>query len=58
MRPEVSVVIPVMDEAENVDNDRVFVSRPPSPAPAIFDDLVIWVSPNILYGRMIAAGAL
>ncbi|MGH8699284.1 MAG: type II secretion system protein, partial [Burkholderiales bacterium] len=46
------------DETENVNNDRIFVSRPPSPAPAAFDDLVIWVSPNILYNRLISAGAL
>jgi type II secretory pathway pseudopilin PulG len=53
------------DEVENLDNDRVFVSRPPTPINAglpapnpSFDDLVIWVSPNILYNRMIAAGAL
>ena len=36
-------------------NDRVFVSATPSPS---FDDLVIWISPNILYNRMIAAGRL
>ena len=36
-------------------NDRVFVSTTPSPN---FDDLIIWISPNILYNRMIAAGRL
>lgn len=54
------------DEVENLNNDRIFVSRPPTtpinpglPAPnPSFDDLVIWVSPNILYNRLIAAGAL
>jgi len=46
------------DELENVNFDRILVSRPPSPAPALFDDLVIWVSPNILYNRLISAGAL
>jgi prepilin-type N-terminal cleavage/methylation domain-containing protein len=48
------------DEAENpnpnsADNDRVFVSHLPTPT---FDDLVVWVSPNILYNRMVAAGTL
>lgn len=53
------------DEVENLNNDRIFVSRPstpinqglPPPNPS-FDDLVIWVSPNILYNRLISAGAL
>jgi prepilin-type N-terminal cleavage/methylation domain-containing protein len=48
------------DEAENpnpnsADNDRVFVSHLPTPT---FDDLVVWISPNILYNRMVAAGKL
>jgi type II secretory pathway pseudopilin PulG len=55
-----------VDEVANVNNDRVFVSRPPTtpinpalPAPNPgFDDLVLWVSPNILYNRLIAAGAI
>jgi prepilin-type N-terminal cleavage/methylation domain-containing protein len=41
--------------------DRVFVSHAPTPPDAAngeFDDLVIWLSPNILYNRMIAAGRL
>jgi type II secretory pathway pseudopilin PulG len=41
--------------------DRIFVAHEPRPGGAVggaFDDLVIWVSPNILYNRMIAAGAL
>jgi type II secretory pathway pseudopilin PulG len=51
------------DEIENTNAEgRLFVSRPPAPfdpTPAAgFDDLVIWVSPNILYGRLIATGAL
>lgn len=36
-------------------NDRVFVSTTPS---ATYDDLVTWISPNILYNRMISAGRL
>ena len=48
------------DEAENpnpnsVDNDRVFVSHNFT---TTFDDLVTWISPNILYNRMVAAGKL
>ena len=36
-------------------NDPVFVSAPQSPA---FDDIVLWLSANILYNRLIAAGKL
>lgn len=36
-------------------NDRVFVSATPG---AAFDDIVVWLSPNILYNRMISAGRL
>jgi prepilin-type N-terminal cleavage/methylation domain-containing protein len=45
------------DELANwtTSNDRVFVSTTPS---ATFDDIVVWLSPNILYNRMIAAGRL
>ena len=35
--------------------DRVFVNHTPNDS---FDDLIIWISPNILYNRMIAAGRL
>jgi prepilin-type N-terminal cleavage/methylation domain-containing protein len=50
-----------VDELENstgVDNE--FVARDPRPGgPGVeFDDLVIWLSPNILYNRLIAAGAI
>lgn len=38
--------------------DRVFVSHTPTPSPNEFDDLVIWLSPNTLYNRMVAAGKL
>lgn len=37
-------------------NDRVFVAR--AYDEATFDDVVDWLSPNVLYDRMIAAGAL
>ena len=44
------------DEQANVTTvDRVFVSSTPGPN---FDDLVTWLSPNILYNRLIAAGRL
>ena len=49
------------DEAANLDGNRVFVSHAPTPGTAAngeFDDLVIWLSPNILFNRMVAAGKL
>ena len=47
------------DESENTDGDADFVSHTPtSPGANEFDDLVIGLSPNILYNRMIAAGRL
>jgi prepilin-type N-terminal cleavage/methylation domain-containing protein len=47
------------DEIANSDNDRVFVSHTlTSAGPNEFDDLVTWISPNILYSRLIAAGRL
>lgn len=50
-----------IDEQGNIDGDRVFVSHTPSANGATggeFDDMVAWISPNILYNRMIAAGRL
>lgn len=41
--------------------DRVFVSHDPAPATAAngeFDDILLWLSPNVLFNRMIAAGRL
>lgn len=56
------------DEAENLDeffvgtdNDRVFVTHELTTGEALsgtFDDIVVWVSPNVLYHHMISAGAL
>lgn len=43
------------DEAENNDNDTDFVSHDATPA---FDDLVVWLSPNTLFNRMVAASKL
>ncbi len=49
------------DEAENTDNDRVFVSRTPSGADAAngaFDDYLVWVPVGVVYAKLIAAGVL
>lgn len=43
------------DEIENGDNDRLFVSTTSSPS---YDDVVSWLSPNLLYNRMISSGRL
>ena len=45
----------------SANNDPVFVSHTPMPLGAAngeFDDIVIWLSPNILYNRMVQAGQL
>jgi prepilin-type N-terminal cleavage/methylation domain-containing protein len=47
---------PSTDEAENTDGDTDFVSH--DFVQKGFDDLVIWISPNILFNRMVAAGQL
>jgi len=53
------------DENQNITaNSLTYFSRTPAPpgtAAAIggeFDDIVTWISPNILYNRMVAAGKL
>ena len=47
------------DELKNTDGDADFVWHTFFPPGANeFDDLVIWISPNILYNRLIAAGRL
>ena len=47
------------DEAENLDNDRVFISKTASSAAgAEFDDIVVWTSVNTLISRLVAAGQL
>ncbi len=43
------------DEADNSDTDTIFVSHDFTPT---FDDLVMWISPNILFNRMVMAGKL
>lgn len=52
-------VPPSADERENSNGDRVFVSRTYSAAEgAAFDDLVLWISPNVLKNRMVEAKRL
>ncbi len=47
------------DEQANLDGTNVtFVSHTPTASPNEFDDLVIWISPNILVSRMVATGKL
>ncbi|MEI7429175.1 MAG: type II secretion system protein [Betaproteobacteria bacterium] len=49
------------DELANTNPDRVFVSHTQSPSGAAqgeFDDVITWISPNILFNRMISAGRL
>jgi prepilin-type N-terminal cleavage/methylation domain-containing protein len=47
------------DEIANQNRDDKFVLHPPSNVPGSeFDDLVAWVSPYILFNRMISAGRL
>lgn len=43
------------DEAENSNTNSVFVTHDLTP---VFDDIVLWISPNILFNRMVTAGRL
>jgi hypothetical protein len=50
-----------VDEAANLNGDRVFVFHPPTPsdfANGEFDDQFTWITVGELYGRMVAAGVL
>jgi len=50
-----------LDEAANLNGDRVFVYHTPAPGTAAngeFDDQFTWITVGELYGRLIAAGAL
>ena len=50
-----------VDDAENVDNDGVFVWHEPRPTGALggeFDDQLTWISVGEFYGKLIAAGVL
>jgi len=47
------------DEVENIDGDNRFVSKDPVVLKGEeFDDIVVWVSPNILVSRLIQAAIL
>ena len=49
------------NEARNLDNNALFVSRTPDPAGATggeFDDQMTWITVGELYGKLIAAGLL
>lgn len=46
------------DELENLDGDNSFVQRTQATSAGGYDDLVTWLSPNILFNRMLAAGRL
>lgn len=50
--------IPISSDPDEIDNSNggtTFVSHDFAPT---FDDLVVWISPNILFNRMVAAGRL
>ena len=50
-----------IDEAANLNGDRVFVSHTPNPSAAAngeFDDQFTWITVGELYGKLIAAGVL
>ena len=50
-----------LDEAANLNGDRVFVYHTPTPSTAAngeFDDQFTWVTVGELYGKLIAAGVL
>ena len=62
--PQAPVPVSNVDEISNwTVNTLTFFSRVPQ-APGLpgiggeFDDIVVWVSPNILFNRMVAAGKL
>lgn len=46
---------PSVEETENTDNDTDFISHDNTPT---FDDLVVWISTNTLFNRMVSAGKL
>ncbi len=48
-----------LDEKENQDLNNIFVLRSPSNvANSEFDDLVVWISSNVLYSRMVSSKRL
>jgi prepilin-type N-terminal cleavage/methylation domain-containing protein len=47
------------DEAENLDGDGYFVSKARSDIPGNeFDDMLLWISPPVLFGTLIQVGVL
>jgi prepilin-type N-terminal cleavage/methylation domain-containing protein len=49
------------NEARNLDDNALFVSRNPDPSGAAggeFDDVLVWIPVGLLYGKLIAAGVL
>jgi len=58
---ENGATLPVVgaDQSENTDGDTFFVSKSFTDNTANpFDDLIIWLSPNVLMNRMVTAGKL
>lgn len=59
-----AVPVANIDETTNAASATAFVSRTPTPVGydaakgGEFDDIVVWISPNILFSRMVAAGRL
>ncbi len=50
-----------LDEAANLNGDRVYVFHQPTPSDFIngeFDDQMLWITVGELYGRLLAAGQL
>ncbi len=47
-----------LDEQENVDGDKDFVSHDFTNTAGGFDDLVVWLSTNVLMNRMVSTGRL
>jgi type II secretory pathway pseudopilin PulG len=49
------------DEAENLDNDTVFINHTLNPQGASggeYDDMMVWIPVGLLYGRLATAGVL
>lgn len=58
---ENGALLPVVgaDQSENTDGDTVFVSKSfTDSATNPYDDLLVWLSPNVLMNRMVTAGKL
>jgi prepilin-type N-terminal cleavage/methylation domain-containing protein len=47
-----------LDEQENIDGDKDFVSHEFTSTAGGFDDLVVWISTNVLMNRMVSVGKL